>query len=116
MFFLGVWCCHFVQFVGHAYGTTQLGSELIGHCHIYIYIHNIRVNGIPYLTRLYIYIYICVHHADYIDNDWEETEWRKEEVGGRREEGGGGRKEGGRRVDLGRSEAMLGAKVDTPLS
>ena len=24
-----------------------------------------------------------------IDNDWEETGWRKEEVGGRREEGEG---------------------------
>ena len=33
--FLGVWCSHFGQFFGHAYGTTQLGSELIGHCHIY---------------------------------------------------------------------------------
>ena len=32
--FLRVWCCHFVQFFGHAYGTMQLGSELIGHCHM----------------------------------------------------------------------------------
>ena len=34
--FSGVWCSHFGQLFGHAYGTTQLGSELIGHCHIYI--------------------------------------------------------------------------------
>ena len=39
--FLRVWCSHFGQFFGHAYGTTQLGSELIGHCHIYIYIYTI---------------------------------------------------------------------------
>ena len=40
--FLGVWCCHFVQFVGHAYRTTQLVTELIGHCHIYT---NIKLDG-----------------------------------------------------------------------
>ena len=43
----------------------------------------------------------------------EEEEEEEEEEGEEEEEE---EKEGGRRVDLGRSEAMLGAKVDTRLS